>query len=186
MTFILISGKPGVGKTAVCNRLHGMLDQNGTFKLRYRQPSKVACREDHITHYEKKEKNIVVSTASDGDSCMVEFAKYLDSLAKMPDIIVTTIREKDDGEDQMSRMLALLDAIGNKTQNLEAYYTSNIMTKPIPTPFAPSALRHNVFVLHLEKQNIEHEPDKTKALKPYWDDNADKIKYAIDFALAHL
>ncbi|MBD5433905.1 MAG: hypothetical protein HDR35_06400 [Treponema sp.] len=187
MTFILVSGKPGVGKTAVCNRLHGMLDQNGTFKLHDRKStSNVACPEDHITHYEKKNKHIVVNTASDGDRCMLEFAKYLDSLAKMPDIIVTTIRETDDGEDQMSRMLALLEAIGNNTKNLEAYYTSNIMTKPIPTPFAPSALSHNAFVLHLEDQNIQNVPNKVNALKPYWDDNADKVKYAIDFALARL
>ena len=190
MTFILISGKPGVGKTAVCNRLHGMLDQNGTFKLRYRQPSKVACREDHITHYEKKEKNIVVSTASDGDSCMVEFAKYLDSLAKMPDIIVTTIRENDDvkaAEYPMSRMLALLDAIADGTKNLENHYNQNIAGK-LPADLAPMPMRlsHNAFVLHLEKQNIGDVDNEIKVLKTFWDDNADKIKYAIDFALARL
>ena len=188
MTFILISGKNDMGKTAVCNRLHGMLDQNGTFKLHDRKStSNVACPEDHITHYEKKDKHIVVNTASDGDKCMLEFAKYLDGLVAKgiePEIIVTTIREKDDGEDQMSRMLALLEAIGNKTPNLEAHYTSNIMTKPIHTPFAPSALSHNAFVLHLEEQNVQNAPNKVNALKPYWDDSADKIKYAIDFILA--
>lgn len=187
MTFIIVSGKSDMGKTAVCNRLHGMLDQNGTFMLHERKPIKVACPEDHITHYEKKDKHIVVNTASDGDKCMLEFAKYLDGLVAKdmrPDIIVTTIREKDDGEDQMSRMLALLEAIGNGTQNLEAYYTSDIMTKPIPTPFAPSALSHNAFVLHLEEQDIKDVDNEIKVLKPYWDDSADKLKYAIDFALA--
>lgn len=186
MTFILISGKPGTGKTAVCNRLHGMLDQNGNFILRYRQSSKVACPEDNITHYEKDGKHIVMSTASDGDKCMLEFAKYLDTLAQTPDIIITTIREDDNNEDQMGRMLALLEAIGNGTQNLDAYYTSNIMTKPIHTPFAPSALIHHAFVLHLEGQNVNGAANKTQALKPYWDDNADKLKHMIDFALARL
>ena len=179
-----------VGKTHVCNKLHSRIAEDQSFKVLY-EPQNVSnmSKIDFIAHYEKNGKYIVLNSPSDDDRRMTEFAKYLDGLAAngvRPDAIVTTIREKDDGEDQMSRMLALLDAIGNKTQNLEAYYTSNIMTKPIPTPFAPSALRHNAFVLHLEKQNIEHEPDKTKALKPYWDDNADKIKYAIDFALAHL
>lgn len=132
MTFILVSGKSGVGKTAVCNRLHGMLDQNGTFTMRYERSSKVACPEDHIRLYEKDKKHIVVSSASDGDKCMLEFAKYLDSLAKKPDIIVTTIREKDDIKEEeypMSRMFALLDAIADGTTNLENYYNQKIAGK---------------------------------------------------------
>ncbi|MDE7291613.1 MAG: hypothetical protein K2N58_06160 [Treponemataceae bacterium] len=193
MTFILISGKPDVGKTRVCNRLHGAIGQNGTFKLRYKKSSDVACRDDHIRHYEKDGKHIVVSSASDGDKCMLELAKYLDELAKdgvHPDIIVTTIREEDDTEDTdkkeypMSHMLALLEAIAKKTPNLEAHYTSNIMNKPIHTPFAPSALKHNAFVLHLEKQDKSSVDNEEKVLIPYCDDSADKIKYAIDFILA--
>lgn len=188
MTFILVSGKSGVGKTAVCNRLHGMLDQNGTFTMRYERSSDVACREDHIRLYEKDKKHIVVSSASDGDKCMLEFAKYLDSLAKKPDIIVTTIREKDDIKEEeypMSRMFALLDAIADGTTNLENYYNQKIAGKK-PLEFAPkpTSLMHNAFVLHLEKQNIDGVDNEIKVLKPYWDYNADKIRYAIDFALA--
>ena len=196
MTFILISGKPDVGKTCVCNRLHGAIGQNGTFKLRYKKTSDVACREDHIRHYEKDGKHIVVSSASDGDKCMLEFAKYLDELAKdgvHPDIIVTTIREEDDTDDTdkkdypMSHMLALLAAIANKESNLENYYNQNIVgKKPADLALKPMSLRQNAFVLHLEEQDKSGVDNEEKVLIPYCDDNADKIKYAIDFALARL
>ncbi len=187
MTFILISGKPDVGKTRVCNRLHGAIGQNGTFKLRYKKSSDVACREDHIRHYEKDGKHIVVSSASDGDKCMLEFAKYLDELAKdgvHPDIIVTTIREEDDidkKEYPMSHMLALLDAIANEESNLEDYYKQNIMNI---TTFSPTFIKSHAFVLHLEKQDKSGVDNEEKVLIPYCDDSADKIKYAIDFILA--
>ncbi len=84
-------------------------------------------------------------------------------------------------------MLALLDAIADKTINLENYYNQNIAGKS-PTDLAPmpASIRHQAFVLHLEYQNVNGVANKNIALKPYWDDNADKIKYAIDFALARL
>lgn len=185
MTFILVSGKSGVGKTAVCNRLHGMLDQNGTFTMRYERSSDVACREDHIRLYEKDKKHIVVSSASDGDKCMLEFAKYLDSLAKKPDIIVTTIREKDDIKEEypMSRMFALLDAIADGTPNLENYHKQNIESV---TSFSPMSLCHNAFVLHLEKQNVSGVDNKDKALAQYCDGKAETAKQMLDLALARL
>lgn len=191
MTFILISGDENVGKTRVCNRLHGMLDQNGTFKLFNEIPSKVACREDHIRCYEKDGKHIVVNSPSDNDSCMEQFAEYLDGLAQKdvyPEIIVTTIRETNDGENQMCHMLALLEAIDKNTTNLLNYYKQNIARKS-PAELAPQSLKHHAFVLHLEEQPVDHIKDahaKTIALKPYMDDSADKIKYMIDFALARL
>lgn len=188
MTFILISGKPDVGKTRVCNRLHGALGMNGTFILRDRQPSKVACPEDYITHYEKGDKHIVINSPSDGDKCMLEFAQYLDNLAQkgvLPDIIVTTIRENDDINEKeypMSHMLALLDAIADGKSNLVSHYNQNIANI---TTFAPTAIKCHAFVLHLEEQtDVKNADDKTKALIPYCDDNADKLKYIIDFALA--
>lgn len=189
MTFILISGESNVGKTRVCNRLHGALKQNGTFILRDRQPSKVACPEDHITHYEKGDKHIVINSPSDGDKCMLEFAQYLDNLAQKgvsPDIIVTTIRENDDINEKeypMSHMLALLDAIADGKSNLVSHYNQNIAGKS-PDELAPTAIKCHAFVLHLEKQVIDDADNETKALISYCDDNADKLKYMIDFALA--
>lgn len=180
MTFILISGSENVGKTHVCNRVHSMLDMNGTFVLRDRT---CTVRPDHITHYEKGGKHIVMNSPSDDDRCMLDFAKYLDSLAKdgvRPEIIITTIR--DSGE-PMSRMLALLEKVAGGTANLEDYYKQNIAGKS-SSDLAPASLCHHAFVLHLEKQDFVG--DEVKALKPYWDDNADKVKYALDFALARL
>lgn len=175
MTFILISGKPNVGKTRVCNRLHGAIKQNGAFRFLSREHTVGA---DHLTHYEKGGKHIVINSSSDGDERMLEFAKYLDELAKdgvHPDIIVTTIREEDDTEDinkkeyPMSHMLALLEKVAKDTPNLEDYYRQNIMSI---TTFSPTFIKSHAFVLHLEEQ------DKSGV------DNEDKLKYAIDFILA--
>ena len=191
MTFILISGKPNVGKTRVCNRLHGAIGQNGAFRFLSRENTVGA---DHLTHYEKGGKHIVINSSSDGDERMLEFAKYLDELAKdgvHPDIIVTTIREEDNTDDinkkeyPMSHMLALLAAIANEESNLENYYNQNIVgKKPADLALKPMSLRQNAFVLHLEKQVKYGVDNEEKVLIPYCDDNADKIKYAIDFALA--
>ena len=191
MTFILISGKPNVGKTRVCNRLHGAIGQNGAFRFLSRENTVGA---DHLTHYEKGGKHIVINSSSDGDERMLEFAKYLDELAKdgvHPDIIVTTIREEDNTDDTdkkeypMSHMLALLDAIANEESNLENYYHQNIVgKKPADLALKPMSLRQNAFVLHLEEQDKSDVDNEEKVLIPYCDDNADKVKYAIDFALA--
>lgn len=185
MTFILISGITKVGKSHVCKRLRDMIDLNTTFRQLGRQPSKSGDGGDFIAHYEKNGKHIVLNSPSDNDDCMEQFCAYLDGLAKKevrPDIIITTIRETDVQHDQMSRMLALLDAYVKGTTNLAAHYVSSIKAKPIHTPFAPDALSTHAFVLHLEKDDKK---DAT-ALERYWDDNADKAKYALDFALARL
>lgn len=196
MTFILISGKSDVGKTTVCNKLHGMLSMNKAFKFYERKPIEIACREDFIAHYEKNGKHIVINSPSDGDSCMLEFAKYLDDFAQKkvrPEIIITTIREEDEvnkNEYPMSRMLALLQAIADGKKNLEDYYNQNIAGKsPADLAPMPTSIKRPAFVLHLEKQpldGIENKREETLALVSYMDDNADKIKYAIDFALARL
>ncbi|MDE6349634.1 MAG: hypothetical protein K2K67_01345 [Treponemataceae bacterium] len=132
----------------------------------------------------------MLNSPSDSNNCMIEFCQFLDGLAKKkvrPDIIITTIRETDVQHDQMSHMLALLDAYANGTQSLAAHYTSVIMAKPIHTPFAPNALSHHAFVLHLEQQPVSGtKEEQEKALALYWDDNADKAKYALDFAIARL
>lgn len=190
MTFILISGRTGVGKTHVCKRLRDMIELNTTFSRLGRQPSQSGNGGDFIAHYEKNGKHIVLNSPSDNDNCMIEFCQFLDGLAKKdvrPDIIITTIRETNRDNDQMSRMLALLDAYANGTQSLAAHYTSVIKAKPIHTPFAPDALSHHAFMLHLEQQPVSGtKEEQEKALAPYWDDNADKAKYALDFALARL
>ncbi|MDE7228250.1 MAG: hypothetical protein K2N31_08000, partial [Treponemataceae bacterium] len=93
-----------------------------------------------------------------------------------PDVIITTIRESGV---PMSRMLALLEAIANGTQNLESHFNQHIATV---TSFAPTSIKSHAFVLHLERDTGKN----AAALERYWDDNADKAKYALDFALARL
>ena len=190
MTFILISGKTGVGKTHVCNQLHGIIAADKTFTVCDKQTVKRVNSADFMAHYKKGEKHIAHNSASDNDDCMEQFCTYLDGLAKKavrPDIIITTIRETDVQHDQMSRMLALLDAYAKGTTNLAAHYVSGIKTKPIHTPFAPDALSTHAFVLHLERQPLSgSDEEQEQALAAYWDDNADKAKYALDFALARL
>lgn len=183
MTFILISGKEDVGKTTVCNRLHSMIKENETF----------ICHDDlnkgriaYAAHYEKNGKHIVMNSASDDDDRMKDFANYLDSLAQKPDIIITTIREDDSSGDMMSRMLALLEAIGNGESKLVEHYEDKVANKTAELASLAKTIRHNAFVLHLEEQKIEGVGKKYHLVKPYCDDNADKVKYMIDFALARL
>ena len=84
-------------------------------------------------------------------------------------------------------MLALIAAIANEESNLENYYNQNIVEKkPADLALKPMSLRQNAFVLHLEEQDKSDVDNEEKVLIPYCDDNADKIKYAIDFALARL
>lgn len=189
MTFILISGMPCVGKTYVCNKLHKIIETDTTFTVKNRKPSTCADNYDFTAHYKKDGKHIVVNSPSDSDMCMEHFAKYLDELAQdgvRPDIVITTIRESDYKEDQMSRMLALLEALANDMPNLEAHYKSVIMGKLVHTPFAPPTLRRNAFVLHLEKQDVDGVPNKNKRIMQYGDGKADKVKAMLDLALGLL
>ena len=190
MTFILISGKTGVGKTHVCNKLHDMIAADPTFTVCDKQTVKRVNSADFMAHYKKGEKHIAHNSASDNDDCMEQFCTYLDGLAKKevrPDIIITTIRETDVQHDQMSRMLALLDAYASGTTNLAAHYVSGIKTKPIHTPFAPDALSTHAFVLHLERQPLSgSDEEQEKALASYWDKNAETAKQMLDLAIARL
>ena len=185
MTFILISGKTGVGKTHVCKKVSDLLNQDATFSLLDWQPSK--NKGDFIAHYKKGEKHIVLNSPSDDDDRMTDLCQYLDGLAKKevrPDIIITTIRETDAKHNQMSRMLALLEAAANNTKNLVAHFSNNIANI---TSFAPKALSNHAFVLHLEKKQVSgSDEEQAKALAPYWDENADTVKDMLDFALARL
>ena len=187
MTFILISGKTGVGKTHVCKKVRDLLDLNSTFALLGRQPSQNGNGGDFIAHYKKGEKHIVLNSPSDNNGCMIDLCQFLDGLAKeevRPDIIITTIRETDVHHYQMSRMLALLEAAANNTQNLVTHFNNNIANI---TSFAPKALNNHAFLLHLERQQVSgSDEEQAKALALYWDENADKVKYMLDFALARL
>ena len=187
MIFILISGKTGVGKTHVCKKVSDLLNQDATFAKLGWQPSQSGNWGDFIAHYEKDRKHIVLNSPSDSDKCMIELCQFLDGLAKKevrPDIIITTIRETDVHHNQMSRMLALLEAAANNTQNLVAHFNNNIANI---TSFAPTALSNHAFVLQLEKQQVSgSDEEQAKALALYWDENADKVKYMLDFALARL
>lgn len=186
MTFILISGEPNVGKTYVCNRLHKTIEQESVLTVRDKNP---AGGYDFRAHYEKDGRQIVLNSPSDDDRRMEQFANYLDGLAQngvRPDIIITTIRETDDIDKKaypMSRMLELLEAFANGIPNLENYYKQNIASI---TSFAPRTLVHNVFVLHLEEQDVDGMPDKNKALAQYADGKAETAKQMLDLALARL
>ena len=189
MTFILISGERNAGKTRVCNRVYRMLKADPSF-AHIDYTTNLASVVDLMAHFEKGGKHIVMNAASDNDDCMEQFCTYLDGLAKKavrPDIIITTIRETDVQHDQMSRMLALLDAYASGTANLAAHYVSGIKQKPIHTPFAPDALSTHAFVLHLEKQPVSGtEEEQEQALAPHWDKNADIAKQMLDLAIARL
>lgn len=185
MTFILISGKPKTGKTSVCDKLHDRIAADLSFTVHDKQQSNVSDKEDFMVHYEKCDRHIVLNYPSDSDRCMEQFANYLDVLAQKnvrPEIIITTIREDDYSEDQMSRMFALLEAIGNGTQNLAAHYTSVIMNKQVHTPFAFTSLGHHAFVLHLKEQKNMN----AIGLNRYWNYNAETVKQMLDLALARL
>ena len=185
MTFILISGDPDTGKTHVCQELRDILDQDPSF-AKPATPKQVQVKEV-LRHYEKKGKHIVLNSAADDDRCMERLARYIDRLGARPDIIITTIRETDVQHDQMSRMLALLDAYASSMTNLAAHYVSGIKTKPIHTPFAPDALSTHAFVLHLERQPLSGtEEEQEQALTAYWDDNAETAKQMLDLAIARL
>ena len=184
MTFILISGKTGVGKTHVCKKVSDLLNQDATFALLDWQPTQSVNGGDFIAHYEKDRKHIVLNSPSDSDKCMIELCQFLDGLAVRPDIIITTIRETNLHHSQMSRMLALLEAVANNTKNLVAHFNNNIANI---TSFAPKALSNHAFVLHLEKKQVSgSDEEQAKALAPYWDENADTVKDMLDFALARL
>lgn len=181
MTFILICGEQNTGKTSVCHKLRDMIELNANFtKCGY--PSS-AMSVEVLEHYEKGGKHIVLYSPSDDNDRIKRLAKYIDDFTvspetkdTRPDIIITTIRESGV---PMSRMLALIEAIANGTTNLENHFDQNIATI---TSFAPTAIKSHAFVLHLEKDDKKD----AAALERYWDDNADKIKYALDFALARL
>ena len=184
MTFILICGEQNSGKTSVCHKLRDMIALNANFtKCSY--PSS-AMSVEVLEHYEKSGRHIVLYSPSDDNDRIKRLATYIDGFGaaaetrgKRPDVIITTIRESGV---PMSRMLALLDAYAKGTTNLAAHYVSSIKAKPIHTPFAPDALSTHAFVLHLERDTGKD----AAALERYWDDNADKAKYALDFALARL
>ena len=187
MTFILISGERNAGKTRVCNRVYRMLKADPSF-AHIDYTTNLASVVDLMAHFEKGGKHIVMNAASDGDKCMIEFCKYLDSLKERPDIIITTIREHDDRVSQMTRMLALLDAYAKgKTvikMSLEDYYRQHIANF---TSFAPDALSTHAFVLHLEKQPVSGtEEEQEQALAPHWDKNAETAKQMLDLAIARL
>ena len=188
MTFILISGKTGVGKTHVCKKVRDLLDLNSTFSPLGRQPSQNGNGGDFIAHYEKGGKHIVLNSPSDNNGCMIDLCRFLDGLAVRPDIIITTIRETDVHHYQMSCMLALLEAAANNTQNLVAHFNNSIVPNALSNQaFTPTALSNHAFVLHLEKQPANgSDEEQAKALALYWDENADKVKYMLDFALARL
>ena len=188
MTFILISGKTGVGKTHVCKKVRDLLDLNSTFSPLGRQPSQSGNWGDFIAHYEKGGNHIVLNSPSDTDKCMIDLCQFLDGLAVRPDIIITTIRETDVHHYQMRKMLALLEAAANNTQNLVAHFNNSIVPNALSNQaFTPTALSNHAFVLHLERQQVSgSDEEQAKALALYWDENADKVKYMLDFALARL
>ena len=142
---------------------------------------------DLFAHYEKGGKHIVLNSLSDDDNCMYEFCTYLDSLTKQkvrPDIIITTIRDTNLKLNQMSHMLALLDAIGKGTKKLANYFDQNITKK---SSFAPTTLSHHAFTLHLKKQPLKgSQAAHNKMLKQYWLNNASITKQMLDFAIANL
>ncbi len=182
MTFILISGKTRAGKTSVCNKLHGKIGKDENFKVCDNHPCQNGELVDFIAHYKKCRKHIVLNSASDGDDCMEELAQYLDDLAASdvyPDIIVTTIRETDIKNYQMSRMLALLGEVAKGTANLADCFAQNIVDI---TSFAPESLGCHSFVLRLEKD----EGMDANALSRYWNSNAETVKQMIDLALDRL
>ena len=184
MTFILISGKTNTGKTNICNELHNMIATAPSFKVRNKQ---VLHSPDLLAHYEKGGKHIVLNSRSDEDYSMLDFCHYLDTLMKKevhPDIIITTIRETNVQRNQMSHMLALLDAIGKGTKKLENYFNQNIARK---SSFAPTTLSHHAFTLHLKKQPLKgSQAAHNKMLKQYWLNNASITKQMLDFAIANL
>ena len=193
MTFILISGNMNVGKTYVCNKLHSLIGMDKTFTVHNRQKNNVMERYDFFAHYEKDGRHIVLNSPSGKDSSLIETCQYLDSLVQggvRPDIVITTIRETDDinkKEYPMRRMLARLEAIANGTTNLKAYCASNIAANPISTPFAPTSLVHNVFVLHLEQQQVSgSKEEKNNALAQYADGKAETAKQMLNLALIRL
>lgn len=181
MTFILICGEQNSGKTSVCHKLRDMIALNANFtKCSY--PSS-AMSVEVLEHYEKGGRHVVLYSPSDDNDRIKRLATYIDDFAaaaetkdRRPDVIITTIRESGV---PMSRMLALLEAIANGTQNLESHFEQHIATV---TSFAPAAIKTHAFVLHLERDTGKD----AAALEQYWDDNADKAKYALDFALARL
>lgn len=182
MTFILISGKTNTGKTQVCERLHDLIEQDPTYATLGGWNIKRPHFVDFIAHYEKNDKYIVLNSISDNDNCMKRLANYLDSLAHQdvrPDILITTIRETDVNNCQMSRMLALLEAIADGTQNLESHFTQNIENA---ASFAPASLGHHAFVLHLEKQGSTN----AASLGRYWNASAGKVYDLLNFAIMHL
>lgn len=181
MTFILISGEVHVGKTSVCNKLHSKIAADQLFTVVHNAPPNTSStsKVDFIARYEKNGKCIVLNTPSDDDRRMEDFAKYLDNLAQnsvRPDVIITTIREDNNGGYLMSRMLELLEAFANGMPNLEYYYKQNIASS---TSFAPRTLGCNAFVLHLKKQNNMN----AAALNQYLDDNTHKLKSVLDLVL---
>ena len=181
MTFILICGEQNSGKTSVCHKLRDMIELNANFaKCSY--PSS-AMSVEVLEHYEKGGRHIVLYSPSDDNDRIKRLATYIDDFAaaaetkdRRPDVIITTIRESGV---PMSRMLALIEAIANNTQNLESHFEQHIATV---TSFAPTSIKTHAFVLHLERDTGKD----AAALEQYWDDNADKAKYALDFALARL
>lgn len=188
MTFILISGKPGVGKTHVCEKVRDLLKQDATFSLLGWQPSQSGNRGDFIAHYEKGGKHIVLNSPSDNNGCMTDLCQFLDGLAVRPDIIITTIRERDLKDKLIRKMLALLEAVAKNKKNLVAHFNNSIVPNALSNQvFTPKALNNHAFLLHLEKQPKKGSNEEwTKALALYWDENADIVKCMLDFALARL
>ncbi|MDE7140349.1 MAG: hypothetical protein K2O09_06320, partial [Treponemataceae bacterium] len=86
--------------------------------------------------------------------------------AMLPDVIITTIRETGA---PLCRMLALLEAIANGTNQLAQHYTQNIANA------TPTTLIRNVSLLHLTRQTASG-----NALAQYWSDNADDAKRELD------
>ena len=138
MTFILICGEQNSGKTSVCHKLRDMIELNANFtKCSY--PSS-AMSVEVLEHYEKGGRHVVLYSPSDDNDRIKRLATYIDDFAaaaetkdRRPDVIITTIRESGV---PMSRMLALLEAIANGTQNLESHFEQHIATV---TSFAPVA-----------------------------------------------
>ena len=188
MIFILISGKPGVGKTHVCEKVRDLLDLNSTFAPLSRQPSQNGNGGDFIAHYEKGGKHIVLNSPSDNNGCMIDLCQFLDGLAVRPDIIITTIRERDLKDKLIRKMLALLEAVAKNKKNLVAHFKNSIVPNALSNQaFTPKALNNHAFLLHLEKQQVSgSDEEQAKALALYWDENADIVKYMLDFALARL
>lgn len=175
MTFILISGKTGVGKTSVCNKLHELM-QNQGFQVVNSQQS--GC--NFIADYSANNKHIVLSSASDDNNSIMALCQYIDNMKIKPDIIITAIRETDNKNYQMSRMLAVLEEIAKGTPNLATYFNNNIAGQT--TPFLLKSLSHHAFVLHLEKQNDANGEELDK----YWEYNAETVMKMFDIALTRL